>query len=87
MEIRGISPEAPPPEEAAQPAALNGPPLQLPAEPQEPSERVSLSDLADMAPRGSALEAVKNMPENPAAAASRGAAAVCSGNLNFLTKL
>ncbi|MCE5317173.1 MAG: hypothetical protein LLG04_07405 [Parachlamydia sp.] len=84
--LRGISPEIPPPEEASQSAVMNGPPLQLPKEPQEPSERTSLSDIADRAPRGSALEAVKNLPANPAAAASRGTAAVCSRNLFFLTK-
>jgi len=88
--LRGISPEAPPPEEAFHPDAMNGPPLLIPnEEPQEPMERASLSEIADLAPRGSALEAVSSldMLDNPAAAASRGAAAVCSGNLAFLTKI
>lgn len=90
--VRGVSPEGPQPEEAAHPAALNGPPLMLPTEQQEPLERASLaetralrSEIAEMAPSGSALETVcKEMPEATAEAASRGSAAVTSGNLNFI---
>lgn len=95
MEIRGISPEAPQPEEPSHPAAaINGPPLMLPTEPQEPLERPSLADtkalrseIAELAPHGSALEAVcKDLPDVPASVC-RGAAAASSGNLTFLSNV